>query len=128
MIQSSDVVDRRFNDFKKFNGSGMHLNKELFILYLSYMNLIIEKTNYKFPCAIDSFVKNEADKHNLETMFKAIKSYFLPLETQTFFSIIEENLKYIDKGYNQVEIEAPLLSKDKYTDIEKTIIEIDEKE
>ena len=128
VTQSSDVVDRKFNDFKKFNGSGMHLNKELFILYLSYMNLIIEKTNYKFPCAIDSFVKNEADKHNLETMFKAIKSYFLPLETQTFFSIIEENLKYIDEGYNQVEIEAPLLSKDKYIDIEKTIIEIDEKE
>lgn len=128
VTQSSGIMDRKFNDFKKFNGSGMYLNKEILILYLSYMNLIIEKANFKFPCAIDSFVKNEADKHNLETMFEAINSYFLTLETQTFFSIIEENLKYIDKGYNQVEIEAPLLSKDKYIDIEKTIIEIDEKE
>lgn len=126
LINSNGLVKRHFNDFKKLTGSGTNFNRDLLVFYLVYMNLIIDRTKFKLPNAIDSFLKNETDRDSLERMFNAVNSYFLTLDTQTFFSIIEDNLKYIDKGCKQIWIESPILREDLYNEISSTLIEVDE--
>lgn len=123
LIGSNGLVDKPFRQYKKLKGSGTNLNKDLLTIYLVYMNLIANRTKFSFPFAIDSFVKNETDKQTLEGMFNAINNKFLTLNGQTFFSIIEENLKYINKEYRKIEIESPLLKKEKYKEVSESIIE-----
>lgn len=106
-------------------GGGTNLNKDLLALYLTYMNLIIDRTKFKLPLAIDSFVKNETDSDSLLKMFEAINSSFLTLDSQTFFSVIEENLVYLDKSTNQIQIESPLLRKEYYSRVVSEIIEFE---
>lgn len=126
LISSNGLVKRHFNDFKKLTGSGTNFNRDLLVFYLVYMNLIIDRTKFKLPNAIDSFLKNETDRDSLEKMFDAVNSYFLTLDTQTFFSIIEDNLKYIDKDCKQIWIESPILREELYNEISSTLIEVDE--
>ena len=87
------------------------------------MNLIASNSEFKIPFAIDSFVKNEIDTISQERMFKAIGSYFLTLKTQTFFSVIRENLYRIDGDYCKIRVESPLLKEDRYEEISREIIE-----
>ena len=123
LISSNGLANRRFRDYKKINGSGTNLNKDLLAIYLIYMNLIASNSDFKFPFAIDSFVKNEIDTISQEKMFSAISSYFLTLETQTFFSVIRENLDKISGDYCEIRVESPLLKADKYEDVSREIIE-----
>ncbi|WP_235585754.1 hypothetical protein [Lactococcus lactis] len=122
LIGSNGLIDRKFRDYKKLTGGGTNLNKDLLALYLIYMNLITGRTKFKFPFAIDSFVKNETDSDSLLKMFEAINSRFLTLDSQTFFSVIEENLVYLDKSTNQIQIESPLLRKEYYSRVASEII------
>ena len=123
LISSNGLANRRFRDYKKINGSGTNLNKDLLAIYLIYMNLIASNSDFKFPFAIDSFVKNEIDTISQEKMFSAISSYFLTLEAQTFFSVIRENLDKISGDYCEIRVESPLLKADKYEDVSREIIE-----
>lgn len=125
LIGSNGLIDRKFRDYKKLTGGGTNLNKDLLALYLIYMNLIAGRTKFKFPFAIDSFVKNETDSDSLLKMFEAINSRFLTLDSQTFFSVIEENLVYLDKSTNQIQIESPLLRKEYYSRVASEIIEFE---
>lgn len=125
LIGSNGLADRKFRDYKKMTGGGTNLNKDLLALYLTYMNLIIDRTKFKLPLAIDSFVKNETDSDSLLKMFEAINSSFLTLDSQTFFSVIEENLVYLDKSTNQIQIESPLLRKEYYSRVVSEIIEFE---
>ncbi|EMB75628.1 hypothetical protein [Streptococcus mutans] len=122
-IGSVGIIDKKFRNFDKLKGSGTNLNKDLLILFLVYMNLVDNKSNFGLPFAIDSFVKNETDTKVLEKMFGVINSKFLSLKNQTFFSIIEENLKYIDSKVNEVKINKPLLRDDLYKKLEIEVIQ-----
>ena len=66
--------------------------------------------------------KNETDGKILEKMFSAINTKFLNLKSQTFFSVIKDNLKYIDSRVSQVNIESPLLKNEYYDRLSKEII------
>lgn len=123
LIETDGIVDRKFRDYKAIQGSGTSLNKDLLTIYLIYMNLIVNKSNFKLPFAIDSFVKNEFTTISNEKMFSAISSYFLTLNTQTFFSIIKENLNKVDGYYCKIRVESPILKAEKYEEISREIIE-----
>lgn len=125
LIETDGLVDRKFRDYKSIQGSGTSLNKDLLAIYLIYMNLIEDNSNFKLPFAIDSFVKNEYDSSSYERMFSAISSYFLTLETQTFFSVIRENIDKITGNYYEIKVESPLLKEDKYEEVSRDIIEYD---
>lgn len=122
LIGSTGITDKKFRNFDKLEGSGTNLNKDLLVIFLVYMNLIDSKSITSLPFAIDSFVKNETDEKVLKKMFDAINSKFLSLKSQTFFSIIRDNLKYVDSKVNQVNIESPLLKCEYYSDLSKEII------
>ena len=122
LIGSTGITDKKFRNFDKLKGSGTNLNKDLLVIFLVYMNLIDSKSITSLPFAIDSFVKNETDEKVLKKMFDAINSKFLSLKSQTFFSIIRDNLKYVDSKINQVNIESPLLKREYYSDLSKEII------
>ena len=122
LIGSTGITDKKFRNFDKLKGSGTNLNKDLLVIFLVYMNLIDSKSITSLPFAIDSFVKNETDGKVLKKMFDAINSKFLSLKSQTFFSIIRDNLKYVDSKVNQVNIENPLLKREYYSDLSKEII------
>lgn len=121
-IGSAGITDKKFRNFDKLKGSGTNLNKDLLTFFLVYMNLIDSKSNISLPFAIDSFVKNETDEKVLEKMFSAINTKFLNLKSQTFFSVIKDNLKYIDSRVSQVNIESPLLKSEYYDRLSKEII------
>lgn len=122
LIGSTGITDKKFRNFDKLKGSGTNLNKDLLVIFLVYMNLIDSKSITSLPFAIDSFVKNETDEKVLKKMFDAINSKFLSLKSQTFFSIIRDNLKYVDSKVNQVNIESPLLKREYYSVLSKEII------
>lgn len=122
LIGSTGITDKKFRNFDKLKGSGTNLNKDLLVIFLVYMNLIDSKSITSLPFAIDSFVKNETDEKVLKKMFDAINSKFLSLKSQTFFSIIRDNLKYVDSKVNQLNIESPLLKREYYSDLSKEII------
>lgn len=123
LIDSNGLADRKFRDYTQIHGSGTNLNKDLLTIYLIYMNLISENSDFKLPFAIDSFVKNEIHTISKEQMFSAISSYFLTLGTQTFFSVIRENIDKITGDYYEIRVESPLLKEDKYEEISGDIIE-----
>lgn len=123
-IGSEGITNKKFRDFTKLKGSGTNLNKDLLTLFLVYMNLIDNNSSFGLPFAIDSFVKNETDTRVLEKMFNTIDTKFLTLTNQTFFSIIEENLKYISSSINRIDIKTPLLKSENYKNIIKDIIQI----
>jgi len=123
LIDSNGLANRKFRDYTQIHGSGTNLNKDLLTIYLIYMNLISENSDFKLPFAIDSFVKNEIHTISKEQMFSAISSYFLTLGTQTFFSVIRENIDKITGDYYEIRVESPLLKEDKYEEISRDIIE-----
>ncbi|MEQ3466084.1 endonuclease [Enterococcus cecorum] len=119
----SGIIDKKFGNYNKIKGSGSNWNKEVLTIFLIYMNLIDCKSKISLPFAIDSFVKNEIDTQVLIKMFSAVNDYFLNLKSQTFFSVIKENLAYLHNSeVNIVEISKPLLSKELYRELEKEII------
>ncbi|MFC9539044.1 hypothetical protein ACFTQ7_04080 [Lysinibacillus sp. NPDC056959] len=103
--------DIKFNNFKEILGSGNDANKKMLAIYTLYSNLISEYSIVKIPFAMDSFIKNETAKDFKEKMFKFLSEFYLTIPSQVFFSIIEENLIYIDSklSYNTIKIESPIL-------------------
>ncbi|MNR52210.1 hypothetical protein D3C85_1720100 [compost metagenome] len=59
---------------------------------------------------MDSFIKNETASELKEQMFGFLSKYYLTIEGQSFFSIIEENVKYLGpNNYNYIDLEKPIL-------------------
>ncbi|HHQ2899373.1 TPA: hypothetical protein ACSPOR_004590 [Bacillus cereus] len=89
----------------------MNANKKMLALYTLYTNLIDEYSDIRVPFAMDSFIKNETATELKEQMFGFLSKYYLSIKGQTFFSIINENIKYLDEKnkYNFINLERPIL-------------------
>ncbi|UTC12457.1 endonuclease [Latilactobacillus curvatus] len=110
-LGDSSLVDKKFLDFSKINETGTAMNKALLILYLTYSKLISKYSDFQFPISIDSFIKNEISDTNEEKMFLSVQRNFISLDSQTFFSVIEKNLKYFDdKNSNVITLMKPILT------------------
>ncbi|MFC4323699.1 coiled-coil domain-containing protein [Litchfieldia salsa] len=105
--------DSGFYSFKEVTGSGIDANKKMLALYTIYANLISEYSSVRVPFAMDSFIKNETATELKEQMFSFLSNYYLSINGQIFFSIISENLKYLDQNcdYNFINLEKPILAK-----------------
>ncbi|MCU5702485.1 hypothetical protein OCB11_28045, partial [Bacillus cereus] len=110
-FQSVKLDDIKFYSFKEVTGSGMDANKKMLALYTLYTNLIDEYSNIRVPFVMDSFIKNETSTELKEQMFGFLSKYYLSIKGQTFFSIINENIKYLDEKnkYNFINLERPIL-------------------
>lgn len=107
-IKLSDI---KFGEFKEITGSGNDGNIKMLAIYTLYANLINQYSRIELPFGMDSFLKNETAKDFKIFMFSFLSKYYLTIPTQIFFSIIEENLQYIDNeiDYNIIHIEKPIL-------------------
>lgn len=125
-VGTSTLHNRKLLDFSKVKGVGTGLNKALLTLYLIYSEMISRYSDFKFPLAMDSFIKNEIADINEAKMFSAVQKHFINLENQTFFSVINKNLKHLDDSNSyKVEISNPILNNENYNSLQKQIIEID---
>lgn len=107
-IKLDDIL---FYSFKEVTGSGIDTNKKMLALYTLYSNLIDEYSIYKLPFAMDSFIKNETAAELKEQMFGFLSKYYLSIKGQVFFSMIKENIKFLDQNaeYNFINIDKPIL-------------------
>ncbi|MDR0950856.1 MAG: hypothetical protein LBM13_04430 [Candidatus Ancillula sp.] len=118
------IGDRNFLDFKTLAGSGVSVNKSLLALYLIYSEIQYEYSEILFPFAIDSFIKNETSELNINEMFSSVNNHFISLKTQTFFSVLEENLSHFDNTNSKIlKLTSPLLKKDKYDSLVSDLLE-----
>lgn len=110
-FKSVKLDDIKFYSFKEITGSGMDANKKMLVLYTLYTNLIDEYSDIRVPFAMDSFIKNETATELKERMFGFLSKYYLSIKGQTFFSIINENINYLDEKnkYNFINLERPIL-------------------
>ena len=106
-------------EFKKLEGSGMDKNTKYLCYYLIYLNLMKIYSVYKIPFCMDSFIKNEIAENTATTLFLAIEKYFLTMKSQVFFSIVNDNLKFLKNKteYNTIQVEEHQLSNEKYNAI-----------
>ncbi|MEC1752240.1 hypothetical protein [Bacillus mojavensis] len=103
--------DIKFYSFKEISGSGVAANKKMLALYTLYSNLVSDFSVVQAPFAMDSFIKNETAEELKKQMFDFLSKHYLSLNGQIFFSIIKENVKYLDKNeeYNFINLEKPIL-------------------
>ncbi|WP_281203179.1 hypothetical protein [Cytobacillus kochii] len=119
VLTSVNMNELKFLDFKKISGSGMDKNKKYLAYYLVYFSLLRKFSSYVIPFCMDSFIKNEITGETAKEMFKAIEKYFFDTNNQSFFSIVSENLKHLERedSYKKIKVDGKLLSKDKYDEI-----------
>lgn len=122
-----DITNLKCLNFKSINGSGMNRNKKYLACYLAYFDLLKEFSVYQLPICMDSFIKNEVSTESLKSMFKAIEDYFFSDYNQSFFSIIEENIKYLEqhKKYKRIDIGDRVLSKNLYNDVKQKLKDLE---
>lgn len=115
-LSLTDLDELDFLKFKKIDGSGMDKNAKYLAFYLIYFSLIEEYGCYQLPFCMDSFIKNEISGETAKELFSAINKYFLPLKNQVFFSIVTDNLKYLDdkEKYQVIQIEDHILNEKDY--------------
>lgn len=126
-LAQSDISDLSCLEFKQIKGSGIQWNKKYLAYYLVYFTLLKEFSVYKVPICMDSFIKNEISKKSLKIMLKAVEDYFFSFDNQSFFSIIEDNIHYLENidKYNKVYIGDRILSKERYQTIMQRIDSIE---
>lgn len=124
-LQLTEFDEVEFLNFKKIDGSGMDKNTKYLALYLIYFSLIDRFGAYSLPFCMDSFTKNEISGETSKKLFSAISKYFLPLKNQVFFSVVTDNLKYIDnkEDYNIIRIEDYQLNEKNYNELSLSILE-----
>ena len=124
-LQLTEFDEVEFLNFKKIDGSGMDKNTKYLALYLIYFSLIDRFGAYSLPFCMDSFTKNEISGETSKKLFSAISKYFLPLKNQVFFSVVTDNLKYIDnkEDYNIIRIEDYQLNEKDYNELSLSILE-----
>lgn len=124
-LQLTDFEELDFLSFKKIDGSGMDKNTKYLALYLIYFSLIDKFGDYSLPFCMDSFTKNEISEETSKKLFAAISKHFLPLKNQVFFSVVADNLKYIDniEDYNIIQIEEHQLNEKDYNELSESVLE-----
>lgn len=106
-----------FLNFKRIPGSGTDTNIKEYLIYLVYFNLLDTYSEVRLPFLIDSFIRTEIDGENYGEMFSAITKYFLELSSQTFFTVLQENVKFINghEQYYKIYLnEKPILKAEHY--------------
>ncbi|MCJ1980444.1 hypothetical protein GYN24_00660 [Lactococcus piscium] len=104
--------------------SGMDKNTKYLALYLIYFALIDRFGAYRLPFCMDSFTKNEISEETARKNFSAISKHFLPLKNQVFFSVVTDNLKYLDNknDYKIIQIEEHQLNKEDYDALSLSVL------
>lgn len=126
-VGTSNLHNRKFLDFSAIEGGGTAMNKDFLVLYLTYSKMIDKYSEFKFPLAMDSFIKNEITDLNESKMFEAVQKHFIDLDIQTFFSVINKNLSHLDTSHSyEVKISKPILNDENYIYLQSQIIEIDD--
>ncbi|QDJ29018.1 hypothetical protein BHS01_00685 [Lactococcus paracarnosus] len=79
---------------------------------------------YRLPFCMDSFTKNEISEETARKNFSAISKHFLPLKNQVFFSVVTDNLKYLDNknDYKIIQIEEHQLNKEDYDALSLSVL------
>lgn len=123
-LSNVTIDELDFLKFKNISGSGMNSNKLFLSYYLIYFNLLDKHGRYSFPFGMDSFIKNEASSDNEVEMFEVFEKYLLELDHQSFFSILNENLKYLksDNDYHLIKLDKRVLNS-KFYDENLDVIE-----
>ncbi len=124
MMPGSNINQYDFGKFTTPKSSGVNVNQIYLGIYLTYMRLVAEYGRYTLPFCIDSFIKNETANEGLQDMFKATEKYLLAMNSQSIFSIIEENVeKYITKqtDFHKVELGDKLLSSEHFKELHEEI-------
>lgn len=123
-LSNVTIDELDFLKFKNISGSGMNSNKLFLSYYLIYFNLLDKHGRYSFPFGMDSFIKNEASSDNEVEMFEMFEKYLLELDHQSFFSILNENLKYLksDNDYHLIKLDKRVLNS-KFYDENLDVIE-----
>lgn len=114
-----------FLSFKRIPGSGTDTNIKKYLIYLVYFNLLDTYSEVRLPFLIDSFIRTEIDGENHGEMFSAITKYFLELSSQTFFTVLQENVKFINghEQYYKIYLnEKPILKADHYEEHRKEFL------
>ncbi|GAB4074759.1 hypothetical protein GCM10028778_22620 [Barrientosiimonas marina] len=123
ILSNTNLNELEFLSFKKFNGSGIDKNKKFLAYYLTYFSLIEKYGIYNLPLCMDSFIKDEATTQSLTQMFSAIEKSLFTSNNQVFFSLVNENFKYLqhEEEYNIIDIGDKVLSEDKYNEVSQEI-------
>ncbi|KQU24470.1 hypothetical protein ASG65_17730 [Bacillus sp. Leaf13] len=110
-ITDLDIKDINVLDFKEIKSSGNDNNKKMLALYIIYSSIVDEFSKIKIPIGMDSFIKNETTTNSKQEMFKLVSEHFFKLNNQIFFSIVKENLKYLDniENYHIISLDKPIL-------------------
>lgn len=124
-LELTDFDEIEFLKFKKIDGSGMDKNTKYLALYLIYFTLIDRFGAYCLPFCMDSFTKNEISEETARKNFSAISKHFLTLKNQVFFSVVNENLKYLDNidDYKIIQIEEHQLKEENYDALSLSVLE-----
>lgn len=106
-----NLTDIGFLDFKEILSSGNDANKKILALYVIYSKLVDQYSHVKVPIGMDSFIKNETTISLKQEMFPFVYKNLFSLNKQIFFSIIEENLQFLEdlSKFNLIRIEKPIL-------------------
>lgn len=123
-LELTDFDEIEFLKFRKIDGSGMDKNTKYLALYLIYFALIDRFGAYRLPFCMDSFTKNEISEETARKNFSAISKHFLPLKNQVFFSVVTDNLKYLDNknDYKIIQIEEHQLNKEDYDALSLSVL------
>lgn len=123
-LSLTNLDEFNFMKFRKIEGSGMDKNSKYLAFYLIYFSLIDEHGIYQLPFCMDSFIKNEISGETTIELFTSINKFFLPLKNQVFFSIVNDNLKYleIEEGYKIIRIEDHLLNEKDYEKLSQSML------
>ena len=123
-LELTDFDEIEFLKFRKIDGSGMDKNTKYLALYLIYFELLDRFGTYRLPFCMDSFTKNEISEETAKQNFSAISKHFLPLKNQVFFSIVTDNLKYLDikDDYKIIHIEEHQLNEENYDALSLSIL------
>lgn len=119
-----------FLDFKSITGSGTDIDLKRLTRYLTYFEIFNNFSSVMIPQAIDSVIFTEASIKNQKQIFKTIEEKYLTLENQNFFTILEDNLKYMEqvkidsKSVIYLEKDKRILNSDNYTTHLETIEKI----
>ena len=111
-LKEINLNEIEFLDFREVKSSGNDANQNILALYIIYFNIIVNYSEYKLPFGMDSFIKNETSQEFKSAMFKYVENNLFKLGRQTFFSIIEENLNYLElvEDYKIIYLERPILN------------------
>lgn len=108
-----------FMDFKVINNSGATKNAEYFMLYMIYLNLLIEYSIVKMPFGLDSVIKDEVDEDNKNKFYELIEKYILSSSEQSFVVMLDDKIKLLKspQKYHFVGLARPILDRNKYNSL-----------